>query len=366
MTKMAGGLGGLGGRPELTPLMGDELVRLAQMRRGAAMEEYRPSIRDRIGNAIYDAVGGLGGVRNRMRGEAQVIADLLPGVGDAIAVEDAGNLIGNGEWADAAIGAGLLVLGMAPIGGKVASKGLKKLASRSQNIYDPPMKPPRPFEADYPVGGMADDAGKLTGSIEGTPLSARYVVGRGQVSGPDMALPREALDEIAKARTGEAIRTVAPRSGELGRDVGRAAFRRSGEPDYVAVSSSLTPEQNARVAAHEIAHVIDKTAGEIPASGLNSELRTIYNDLNNPQSYGKPFGPEQNRYRDGDVRHELMAEAIRAYMTDPNYIKTVAPKTASRIREYVNGHPQLKDIIQFNSLAAFGGGAALMSGNEDF
>jgi hypothetical protein len=46
-----------------------------------------------------------------------------------------------------------------------------------------------------------------------------------------------------------------------------------------------------------------------------------------------------------------MADAIRAYMADPNYLKTVAPKTAARIREFVNENPRLSKIIQFNSLA---------------
>ncbi len=38
-------------------------------------------------------------------------------------------------------------------------------------------------------------------------------------------------------------------------------------------------------------------------------------------------------------------------MTNPNYLKTVAPKTAERIREYVNKHPHVSKIIQFNALA---------------
>ncbi len=137
--------------------------------------------------------------------------------------------------------------------------------------------------------------------------------------------------------------------------MGRAVFRRGGSPDYIAVSNALKPEQSARVAAHEIGHVIDKTVDEIPISGINDELRTIYNDLNNPQSYGKKFGPEQHRYKGDNIQRELMAEAIRAYMTDPNYLKTVAPKTAARIRKYVNNHPRLKDIIQFNSLVGADG-----------
>lgn len=44
-----------------------------------------------------------------------------------------------------------------------------------------------------------------------------------------------------------------------------------------------------------------------------------------------------------------MAEAVRAYMADPNYLKTTAPETAAQVRDYVNGNARLKDTIQFNS-----------------
>jgi hypothetical protein len=49
------------------------------------------------------------------------------------------------------------------------------------------------------------------------------------------------------------------------------------------------------------------------------------------------------------VPRDLWAEAIRASMTDPNYLKSVAPKTAARIRAAVNANPQLAPIIQFNA-----------------
>ena len=55
-----------------------------------------------------------------------------------------------------------------------------------------------------------------------------------------------------------------------------------------------------------------------------------------------------------------MVEAVRAYMADPNYLKTVAPKTAAAIRAAVNTHPQLSKIIQFNSLAGVLGVAAML------
>ncbi len=43
-----------------------------------------------------------------------------------------------------------------------------------------------------------------------------------------------------------------------------------------------------------------------------------------------------------------MAEAIRAYLQDPNYLKTVAPNVAARIRGAINTTPDLNSIIQFN------------------
>lgn len=265
-------------------------------------------------------------------------------------------------------GRALDTAGLATMGGTSAARmpqTAEKLVSKRANIYDPPVKSARSFEADYPGGAVADDAGQLQFDIDGRPLGGRYVVGRADASGLDVALPREALDEIAKARTGSAIRTAAPGSSELGRDVGRTVFRRDGRPDRVVVSGALTDAQTPRVAAHEIAHVIDQTAGKIPIDGLHDELRLIYNDLNNPQNYGKKFGPEQSRYAKSDVPRELMAEAIRAYMADPNYIKTVAPKTAARIRAHVNAHPKLKDTIQFNSGGALPLAARGLAGWEE-
>jgi hypothetical protein len=93
-------------------------------------------------------------------------------------------------------------------------------------------------------------------------------------------------------------------------------------------------------------------AGEIPTKGLSKELKEVYNTLNNPQKHGKNFGPQHAGYEGEDIPRELMAEAIRAYMEAPAYLKTVAPKTAARIRANVNDNPRVKGIIQFNSVAA--------------
>jgi hypothetical protein len=47
-----------------------------------------------------------------------------------------------------------------------------------------------------------------------------------------------------------------------------------------------------------------------------------------------------------------LAEAIRAYLADPNYLKTVAPKTAAAIPAAVNSNPRLARAIQFNAVPA--------------
>ncbi|HEX5278674.1 MAG TPA: hypothetical protein VFW28_01220 [Micropepsaceae bacterium] len=107
---------------------------------------------------------------------------------------------------------------------------------------------------------------------------------------------------------------------------------------------------------------MDQLAGQIDTSGLSAELRSNYNTLNNPNrlrtdpsqpaNWGKPVTPQNFGYKGDEVPREQMTEAIRAYLTNPNYLKTMAPKTAARIRAAVNANPQLSKIIQFNSIAA--------------
>lgn len=132
----------------------------------------------------------------------------------------------------------------------------------------------------------------------------------------------------------------------------------------------------ANILGHMLGHILDYKAGqtcraeseqEIPAinqDGLSDELRYVYNDCNNiPLSEERKinpaadpnnkfeysgFGPEQRGCFGTDAQAELMAEAIRAYMQNPNYLKTVAPNVAARIREAVNPNPALRHIIQFN------------------
>lgn len=242
------------------------------------------------------------------------------------------------------------------------------MASRSPRMYNPPVKSPRPFGADYPAGAPADAAGKLTADIEGRPLRARWVVGRHVVGGDDQALAPSQYDAISTGLLGGSPKAVA--AGELPRGAA-GAFGRSSVADMptrdIRVDRRLSGPVASKVVAHELGQAIDDLAGVIQTDGLTAELRRVYNDLNNPDlatarvrnpsidpdaAGARPvlrgYGPEMLNYRGEHVHRELIAEAIRAYMADPNYLKTVAPKTAAAIRAAVNVNPQTARTIQLN------------------
>ena len=239
-------------------------------------------------------------------------------------------------------------------------------ASRSARMYNPPSTPQRPFEADYPSGAPADAEGNLTRDIEGRPLVAPRIVGRRVVGGGDEALSPAELVATGTSILGKAPQSVA--AGALPRgSVG--VYRRLPGVDSpvrsISILRTLDEESANRVLGHELGHAIDQLSGDsfldgIPAQGVKKELGQVYHDLNDAtwrrgtdtptrlQTSPAAFG-----YRPADFVPEYMAEAIRAYMADPNYMKTVAPKTAARIREYVNSNPRLNQHIQFNSIAPF-------------
>jgi hypothetical protein len=97
----------------------------------------------------------------------------------------------------------------------------------------------------------------------------------------------------------------------------------------------LTPEEAVRAKAHQLGHIIDHLAGPISTRGLEDELEEVYNTLNNPNRTAdkldaspeaEQFRPEDRGFTGEAVAREYIAEAIRAYLTDPNYLKTVAPR----------------------------------------
>jgi hypothetical protein len=208
-----------------------------------------------------------------------------------------------------------------------ASGEPRTLDSRSARLYNPPAKPPRPFEADYPGGGTADEAGRLQFDIDGRPLIGAHISGRRLVRGADEAILPSQLAAVSEGSIGSIPQ--ASEAAALPRDT-VGTYHETPGPDgperSINYLRTLNPPTAEKVIAHELGHGLDETAGQIPTSG-----------------------PQHTGYKGDDVRRELMAEAIRAYMINPNYIKTVAPQTAARIREHVNSNPRLNRTIRFNT-----------------
>lgn len=98
-------------------------------------------------------------------------------------------------------------------------------------------------------------------------------------------------------------------------------------------------------------------AGQIPADGLSRELKPLYNyRLEGRDRTSKFTEPKHLKYTAEESPRENMAEALRQYMSAPDAMKERTPKTAARIRKYINEHPELSKLIQFN---AFEGAAWL-------
>ena len=182
-----------------------------------------------------------------------------------------------------AVGGGLrdLLQGTAPLDTSVASK--------NASIYNPPVKPSRPFEADYPTqdwpdGPPTDKQGYLTDSIDGRPLTARYVIGRKTVGGADTPLLPEEYDAITIGSIGEIPELLTEDQMPRGWLGFYDRLARPGEPS-IGVLNTLSPESRNMVIAHEMGHVMDDLSGTIPTRGLYQELLPLYNRLNNPDRF---------------------------------------------------------------------------------
>ncbi|MDM8346438.1 hypothetical protein P8H26_13650 [Pseudochrobactrum sp. sp1633] len=341
----------------------------------AELRAYNPSLRDRIARMLLGdgkpsetkrrvVLGALGSTG--LGNDSLSVSDFTP-LGMVLSGDEAIRSAQNGNYGGAALNAlgalpgGVVTAGVAK-GAKAVDKS-GKFASRTSKLYDDiPDLPQRPFEMDYPNGAQHDN-GRLLTDIEGRPLTAPRIAGRTSLGASEVALTPREVRSIGEEITG---RPVQFRNGGVGEEDGLASlhFDQSGTPVEITLQRGLTQQQYNEVLPHEVGHAIDLTAGRIPfneqeaAANYSQLLRVKHPD-------GRIATPQDVGYEDFEAPYELSAEAIRAYMSNPNYFKTVAPKTAASIREYVNTHPKLKNIIQFNSVAAAGGAGALaMSGTD--
>ncbi|HKV00430.1 MAG TPA: hypothetical protein VJR58_34335 [Vineibacter sp.] len=286
-----------------------------------------------------------------------------PGAGIRDAVQawgDTARAVGNLDpWGTLAgvgyMGLGLLSAVVPPLRqpGKIAApaRAPAQNASKNVNIYDPPTVRPRPFEADNPKGARADDSGRITHDIEGRELIAPLVVGRRMVGMGDSAFPKEELNALGTSLTGRRPQNVTSSKlrGDAGRYVEETDPLTGNRSRAIFLNRDLIPQQAGLVLGHEVGHAIAKRAAkDIPTTGMVEDLRRIYNDLNtSPQDWrmqrsardGVPVkqrywtSPESQGYSAKDVSDELWAEAIRAYMTDPNYLKATSRKVAAPVRQ---------------------------------
>lgn len=239
-------------------------------------------------------------------------------------------------------------------------KGGNSLASKSKSLYDLPTNT-----------GVGDDLGQLAGShsagldIEGRPLVARYVVGRAGTREGEQSLPSAAIAEIIQKQTGRGI-AVVPQVTSGRNDLGNLVVNKiTGQPLRVEVRSDLTPRNLDQVVRHEFGHMLDEMSGQIPIDGLSKELGPIYHyGIEGRDRAANWTRPDHIGYSKDEASREYMAEAIRQYMAAPDTLKIRAPKTAARIRKYINENPKLKDFIQFNSIIPVGG-LGLMSMYQD-
>lgn len=361
--------GGLGAPADI----GNTLLNL--LIAGGGYAGHKAGLLDRPPDLLGPPVGGSEWIAERMR-RGGLLADTPGSAADTVG-DFAGGLLGLLAGAKADVSRpvnALLRLAETPARSKIA--GLLSDASASKFVgREAPKLPQRDFSLDYPSNpNQKPNGSALTHDIDGYPLGTGPIAGRRVVGGLDEAQGSANALDIARA-FGVPVEAVP--ATQIGRDVGRVSSRAGAwEPGTrppqhadvkIQIDRGLDAAKFDRTVSHEIGHLIDKMGGYIPTSGMMTELRQMYAQMNTPmrmkpEQWRRGYQPESYGYKGDDVYRELIAEAVHAYRTSPNYIKTVAPKTAAAIREVARKIPGLSDRIQFNSLAPAAGAGLLGAG----
>ena len=249
----------------------------------------------------------------------------------------------------------------------------KSSEGKSAGLYEPPAKPQRPFNADYPSGAPTDESGRLVVDTEGRPLRAKHIAGRRVAGGADEGLSPAQVSSIVEEATGSLPQNVSNRMMRGNAGVYRVHYDANDNPlrREIWFNRQLTPKQKELTIGHEAGHMIEEmSAGKngMSVKGLERELENVYSTLNTGTEHANPRTlPRDHGYSQDEAPYEYVAEAMRAYLANPNYFKTVAPRAAAAIRALVNSHPQLSKLIQFNSiggLAALGGALGATQNDE--
>jgi len=212
----------------------------------------------------------------------------------------------------------------------------------------------RPFSDDYKNALEGARGSILTHDIDGRPLTAPYVAGRRTFGGANEPLSPDDISGLLgrlgiQSHSAPEGRVDPGRPGAVGSaltfDSGGVAKRQIRHLD------TLTDSERNLVIPHELGHHIDDMTGNAPISPSGSRgASEVYHEL----SAGTDFPrhghatPEDFGYPPSEAPSEIMAEAFRAYLTNPNYIKTTSPVLAKELRRIVNDHPEMSQHLQLN------------------
>lgn len=236
--------------------------------------------------------------------------------------------------------------------------------------HDLPKQRQMPIETYY--GGRmpeTDHRGRLTHTPEGDPLVAPLIVGRID-AGRDRTLSPRQMDNVINSFTRKRWERADESNDYLEEDLGVTyGDPRKKFPTQVLINRHLRGRQAESIKAHEFGHVVRKVTQPEPRGLVyppipdkyGNDAARAYHHLNTGKAHRenqKLYGPVD---RDPDEKYpveEIFAEAMRAYLTDPNAFKTLYPAMGEFVRKVVNRNPDLRKVIQFNSAA----GAAALTG----
>jgi hypothetical protein len=100
---------------------------LFAVRKPGRLNRYDPSWRERLGDAVYDTgrALGLSSTAQQWRENSEFGADFVPGIGEALGADDTARDYAAGNYLGAGINAGATALGVVPVVGDVAGKGIR-------------------------------------------------------------------------------------------------------------------------------------------------------------------------------------------------------------------------------------------------
>ena len=195
-----------------------------------------------------------------------------------------------------------------------------------------------------------DEFGNILKTPENYQLNRdAIVIGLENTNKPQRTITPGELNRIVKEKTGAYPKQLP--SEQMGDSIG--LYHTKDEKIFVLDALKAGPRHKA--VGHEFAHhmvnKIPTLVTEMPER-VKAELTQVYSWGYNGKRVSPLQTPASNgHYRDDAVAaEELLVEGIRAYLSNPNYLKKVAPEAAAFIRKQVNPHPEFRDVLQFNSL----------------